>query len=434
MNILFVSRELSAGDLAYRLKKEGHKVKLFIHDKDQRQNFEGMLQKVDDWEKELQWVGKKGLIVFDSTGYGRIQDRLRKQGYSVVGGCAFGDALEDKRHKGKAFLESCGIRTLPSYTFHSLDDAIAFVKRERGEWVVKQNGHASKIFNYVGQMEDGNDVIEVLKSYHENNKRDTRSIELQRRVRGVEIGVARYFNGIDWVGPIEMNVEHKSLFAGGLGPKTYEMGTLMWYDDDENNILFQETLAKMRDALRKMDFHGDIDINLIVNESGIYPLELTMRLGFPATQLQSTLNISPWGEFLKAVADGKPYNLKHKNGYGVVVLLATPPFPYVAISKRYSINGTKIFFRKKVSNSEKNCLHFEEVSCHKDGSYFISGTSGFVMHVSGVGETIEDARQKAYDLIDKIVIPKKFYRTDIGKKFAEKEAPLLKKWGYIKTE
>jgi phosphoribosylamine--glycine ligase len=85
MKVLFISRDLSGGDLCYRLKKEGHDVKLFIQDSDQRKNLEGMVEKIGDWRKELGWVGK-GLIVFDSTGYGKIQDQLRKEGYSVVGG------------------------------------------------------------------------------------------------------------------------------------------------------------------------------------------------------------------------------------------------------------------------------------------------------------------------------------------------------------
>lgn len=431
MRVLFVSRDLSGGDLCYRLKQEGNDVKLFIRDKDQKQNFEGMVRKTDDWTKELTWVGKSGLIVFDSTGFGRDQDRLRREGYSVVGGSALGDKIEDQRHFGKRVMDDCGIETIPSETFRSIDDAIRFVKKEQGEWVVKQNGHVSKIFNYVGQMKDGRDVIEVLKSYRKNNSEDSHVIELQRRVRGVEIGVARYFNGNDWVGPIEMNVEHKSLFSGGLGPKTYEMGTLMWYDDNEKNIFFTRTLAKMKSYLQKIDFRGDVDINCIVNESGIHPLEITARFGFPATQLQSVFHTSPWGKFLKAVADGKSYSLRYRKGFGIVILLAVPPFPYMAISKRYSIQGTNVFFDGPLSVDESNRIHFEEVSKRKDGSMYISGTNGFIFHISGIGDSIEEARRSAYDLAEKVIIPKKFYRTDIGKKFLEKELPLLQKWGWI---
>lgn len=44
---------------------------------------------------------------------------------------------------------------------------------------------------------------------------------------------------------------------------------------------------------------------------------------------------------------------------------------------------------------------------------------------------IHQARKQAYDLIDEIVIPKMFYRTDIGLNFLERDKRLLKKWGWI---
>ncbi len=435
MNILFVSEDLSGGDLAYRLKKEGNKVRLFIHDKKQRKNLKGMVDQVEKWGDHINWVGKKkGLIIFDSTGFGEHQDRLRKEGYSVVGGSAMGDKIEDDRHFGKEIMEQCGIITIPSFPFRCLDEAINFVKKNREEWVIKQNGHVSKIYNYVGQMSDARDVIDVLETYKKNNKRDSHYIELQKRIRGVEIGVARYFNGNDWVGPIEMNVEHKSLCSGGLGPKTYEMGTLMWYDDAiDKNILFQLTIAKMKSYLQSINFRGDIDINCIVNESGVYPLEVTARFGFPSTQLQSALHISPWGEFLKAVADGKSYNLRYRKGFGIIVVIATPPFPYVAISKRYNVEGTRIFFTSPLTKQEEKNVHFEEVSRDSKGAYYISSSSGFVLNVSGVGKSIREAQNKAYRLAEKIIIPKKFYRNDIGTKFLEREGNLLKKWRYLQN-
>jgi hypothetical protein len=49
---LFVSGELIAGDLAYRLKKEGCDVKLYIEDKSRRDCFDGMVKKTKDWRKE----------------------------------------------------------------------------------------------------------------------------------------------------------------------------------------------------------------------------------------------------------------------------------------------------------------------------------------------------------------------------------------------
>ena len=85
VRVLFVSNDLIGGNIAYLLKKEGHDVRLFIDDQKRRENFENLVEKTEDWMRELPWVGKDGLIVFDDVGYGKIQDDLRKDGYTVFG-------------------------------------------------------------------------------------------------------------------------------------------------------------------------------------------------------------------------------------------------------------------------------------------------------------------------------------------------------------
>lgn len=421
--------------MAYRLKQEGHSVRLCVEDKNQKQNLDGMVEKTKDWKKELNWVGKNGLIVFDSIGYGKAQDDLRKEGYSVVGGNQKADQVEDNRQEGHKILSLCEMKPIPSFNFSSAKDAIKFLERNKGCWVVKQNGHIYKGFNYIGQFEDGSDVIDILKSYARNNKKECSSIDLQKRVEGIELGVARYFNGNDWVGPIEINMEHKNLCNDNLGPKTDEMGTLMWYDDNENNKLFQKTLAKLKPYLQSINFKGDFDIDFIINEDKLYPLEVTARFGWPAVQLQSEIHDSPWGEFLKAVADGKPYDLKFKKGYGVVVFIATPPFPYPMKLRKYYPEGQKIFFKKDFSEKDLKHVHFEEVSIkqskEKKKEYYISSKTGHILTITGMGKTVKEARERTYRVIDKIVIPKMFYRTDIGLKFIQEEQKMLKKWGWI---
>jgi len=393
------------------------------------------MEKTTDWKKDLDWIGKTGLIVFDSSGYGKVQDDLRGKGYLVVGGNQFADKLEHDRQYGQKILSVCGMKIIPSVNFSSTKSAIKFVEENNGPWVVKQNGHINTSFNYVGQLNNGKDVISVLKNYNRNNKKECLSIDLQKKIKGVEIGVARYFSGNDWVGPIEINLEHKSLFNDKLGPKTFEMGTLIWYEENEKNRLFQETLAKMKSYLQKINFKGDVDINCIVVQNEIFPLEITPRFGWPSTHLHEEIHISPWGEFLRAIAQGKSYDLKYKKGYGIVVLLATPPFPYVIRTKKYYPEEMDILFKKELSEEDMRHIHLEEVSLRNNkketSQLYISGKTGFALHVTGMGETVKEARKKTYDLIDNIVIPKVFYRTDIGLKFIKEDEKKLRDWGWI---
>ena len=105
MKIIIISKDGDALDLAIRLRKEGHSVKIAIQDRGYKKIGDGFdLIKVGDWKKELPWVGKDGLIIFDQAGWGKEQDELRKAGYSVVGGSEGGDRLElDRQHAQDIF-------------------------------------------------------------------------------------------------------------------------------------------------------------------------------------------------------------------------------------------------------------------------------------------------------------------------------------------
>ncbi len=433
MNILFISSECIAGNLAILLKNEGHIVKLFIKNKDHRQDFDNLVEKVTNWKKELKWVGKDGLIIFDDVGWGKTQDNLRKKGYKVFGGCELGDKMEQKREFGQKIFKECGLRTVELKDFDDIEEAIFFIKNNPKKWVVKCNDHSNKFLTYIGEFSCGKDAVSVLKNYFNNRYINREKITLHERIDGIEMGVGRYFNGSDWVGPIEINFEHTKMFPGDVGPVTSEMGTLAWYDSDEKNKLFVEVLNKLKPYLQSINFRGDFEINCIVNEKGAYPLEVTARMGTPIVHLHSELHKSPWGEFLYAIASGKKYDLKYKKGYGIVNLIATPPFPYGKKHSKETLYGVNVYF-DNLNNKELQSLHFEGVSVRvgKDsGQYFISTDDGYIAYTTAVADKVEKARMASLEIIKKIVIPKAFYRNDIGKEF-EQQIPALKKWGYIK--
>ncbi len=83
---LFVSWESLSGDLAWQVRKEGNDVKVYIEDADEKDVYDGFLDKVDDWKAHKDWAD---VVVFDDTGFGKIADAFRKEGKLVVGGSAF---------------------------------------------------------------------------------------------------------------------------------------------------------------------------------------------------------------------------------------------------------------------------------------------------------------------------------------------------------
>lgn len=433
MKILFVSKNLIGGDLACQLHNKGHEVKLFIEDARSKKNLDGLVTKIDDWAIELDWIKDDGLIIFDDVGYGETQDYLRKQGFTVFGGSEAAEKLEMDREYGQKIFKDLGLQTVRLFDFESPKEALSFIKENAGRWVIKQNDHISKDITYVGYKEDGSDVISILENYIDDPNISSHPIALHEYVSGIEIGVGRYFNGKNWVGPVEINLEHKRFFPGDLGPITSEMGTLAWYSE-ENEVLFEKVLAPFKDFLQKSDFRGDFEINCIVNKEGIFPIEATTRFGTPIIHLQQEIHSSSWAEFLTAIAKGEDFDLKFKKGYGIVILLAVPPFPYTkGVSRtKHAYNNISIYF-DNLNKDEMSHVHFEDVIYDtRSDSYKISGEDGYVGYITGIGKTVEEAQNKVYDIAKKVIVPKVMYRNDIGSSFIKEGYSKLKEWGYLK--
>jgi phosphoribosylamine--glycine ligase len=144
------------------------------------------------------------------------------------------------------------------------------------------------------------------------------------------------------------------------------------------------------------------------------------------------LNLSAWTEILSSVAKGDQVKMDYKRGYGVVVVISVPPFPYAKKLEDHSQIGTTIYFDDDITKEEMKQVHFEEVGWDKTNKkYFISDNRGYVLYVTGHGSTVEDAQQSAYRVVKKIHIPKMFYRNDIGNRYINEDRETLKRLGYI---
>ncbi len=235
MKFLFVTREALSVDLAWQLKKEGHEVNFFVQDASEKDVGDGFVQKVDQWEPQKDWAD---VIIFDDIGFAATAEKLRAEGKFVVGGTAYTDRLEDDREFGQEELKRAGVPILPSWNFTSFDEAIAFIKLNPDRYVIKPSGKAQneKELLFVGQEEDGKDVEQVLEHYKKKWSSKIKVFLLQKYAQGVEIAVGAFFNGTDFVEPVNVNFEHKRLFPNDIGPSTGEMGC---YDDKTEVLTMQ---------------------------------------------------------------------------------------------------------------------------------------------------------------------------------------------------
>ncbi len=418
---LFVSRQALIHDLAWEVRKEGHAVRYCILSRSDRDVADGLLDKVDDWEAHKDWAD---VIVFDDTGFGEVAEKLRREGRAVVGGTRLSDRLEEDRDFGQSEMKAAGLTTLPNWDFDSFDAAIDFIRKQPDRYVVKPNGKAQneKVLSFVGQEEDGRDLVTMLEHYKKGWGSKIRSFQIQKYVSGVEVAVGAFFNGKDFILPALVNFEHKRMFNDEIGPSTGEMGTTCFWTGEIS--LFRKTLARMKDRIQ--GYVGYIDINCIVNAHGLFPLEFTTRFGYPTINLQIEGVLSPWGAFLEGLARGASVELRTKKGFQVAVVIGVPPFPFVDPDafRKYSEDAV-VMFRKEIREG----LHPCDLKL-VDGDWRLAGNSGYAAVVTGSGPTMQDARRETYNRVKNLIIPNMFYRTDIGERW-QRDGDLLQTWGYL---
>jgi phosphoribosylamine---glycine ligase len=420
---LFVSEVGCIGDLAYQVKTEGHAVRYCILDKYEKNVSDGFVEKVDNWEKHTDWAD---VIVFDDIGFGSVAERLRKEGKAVVGGTPGSDRLELDRDLAQEELKNAGINTLPCWDFSSFDEAIKFVRSNPGRYVIKPNGKAQndKVLSFVGEEEDGLDLVNMLERYKNGWGAKIRRFQLQKFVSGVEVAIGAFFNGQEFIQPVCINFEHKRMFNEEIGPTTGEMGTAMFWAGQ--NRLYNETLKKFEKRLGEIGFIGYFDINCIVNSRGIYPLEITPRFGYPTINIQMEGITSRWSDLLYALANRQPFNLKTVKGYQVGVVVALPPYPYDDQDTfDHFSDDAVILFKKPAINGIHHC----DIKL-VEGDWRLAGSSGYALVVTGSGPTMPDAQHEAYNRIKNIILPNMFYRTDIGNRWS-KDGDLLHTWGLL---
>lgn len=422
---LFVSLDGLIGDVAWQVCKEGQDVRYFIGNSSERSIADGFVPKVDSWEDHADWAD---VIVFDDVlGQGEHAKKLRDAGKHVIGGTPYTDKLEDDRTFGQNELKRHGISIIPFHEFSDFDSAIEHVRANPAPYVIKPSGEAQNIKRllFVGQEDDGKDVVHVLESYKKVYADTVKVFQLQRRVRGVEVAVGAFFNGSKFMEPINVNFEHKLLFPGDIGPATGEMGTCMYWSAP--NRIFRSTLGKLEGRLAEEGYVGYIDVNCIVNGNGIYPLEFTARFGYPTITIQCDGISMPVHEFLSGMASGEMTKFKTKRGFQIGVRVVVPPFPFDD-PKTFEANSKDrvIIFRKPNHDG----VHIEDVRLVND-EWLITGSSGVVLVVTGIGVSVKQAQAQAYQRVKNILIPNMYYRKDIGDRWLE-DHDKLHTWGYLR--
>ncbi len=397
--------------IAHQLVKEGHSVKVWIQKPDYKWTGKGIVERVASFRPH---ISGSQLIVGDMVGFGRHRNLFDRLNKPVIGVDPFCDAAELDRQKGLQLFKETGIKIPKSWSFPSIETA------RLGKWpkenvVLKPSGNIDTAKTFICKDEESVDY--ALEQYDKEQ-----AIIIQEFVEGVEVSTEGWFNGRDWITPFNHTFEEKKFLVGDLGPNTGCMGNVVMAT--KGNKITEATLGRLTTILRKAGIVGPIDVNCIINESGIYVIEPTCRFGYDAVEALIEGLQESTADLLFETALGTKKEMKITKDYMIAVRLSIPPWPLA------DTNGAKPG-KPVLGVNQHNLPHLFLTDVHFDDKmYLASMGDGVVLKATARGRTVREAQRRVYRTLENLQVQDKQYRIDIGDR-VDKDLARLREWGYL---
>lgn len=310
--------------------------------------------------------------------------------------------LEASKIFAKRFMKRYGIRTANFEVVESEGELEEKIKRFSPPYVLKADPLAG-----------GKGVI-ILESEKEAIQKG-RALMRGELIKGVSGGLVldEYLKGeelsaIAVVGDKGFKLlpfarDYKRAYDNDQGPNTGGMGSWAPVKINKKTVEgIEEILQRTLEGLKKenLSYRGFLYLGLMIVDGEPYVLEYNVRLGDPETE--AILPLDPCGfvdMVLSAWKEGTPYNGMREESYVVDVVIASEGYPMEPKKgMEVKIEGEGLYFFAGVSK--------------KDGKMVVSG--GRVVHSVGIGKTLKEAREKAYEGVSKVKFEGAFHRKDIA--------------------
>ena len=418
-------------DLGVRAREADHEVRYWLptHMGEELPYGQGLLDRVVEWEKSMDWADLI-ITVGNSTHAHKMVEYFGK-GYPIFGTNQKSAELELDRGVGQEVLKDHGIETAPYQVVDTPEEALDLVRKTGLGYAMKPwGGDADKSMTCVAK--DANEAIFTLESWKKTGKFKGQ-LMMQEKVDGVEMGISGWFGRGGWSAAMEESFEHKKFLNDDLGENTGEMGTVIRHVTKSK--LFDMMLEPLTDYLHMVGFVGDCSVNCIIDEGGTpWPLEFTMRLGWPDFCIRQEVIKSDCVEWMYDLLEGRD-TLKVSTDVALGVLMCYGDFPKCK-DPPGTWMGAPIF---GISDANRKHLHFQQMMGGKAPilvgkkitQVIMPLTAGpYVLIAGGSGKSVSAAADKAYEVASEVWWPGNLmYRTDIGDRL-RKDLPLVQKHGF----
>ena len=344
-------------------------------------------------------------------------DALNKQGILAYGPDAAAARLEGSKAYTKDFLAKHNIPTAAYGNFQEITPALDYLSTCSLPVVIKASGLAAgKGVLICETMEEAESSVKDMltgDSFGDSG----REVVIEEFLEGEEASLHLICSGQSYLA-LPMSQDHKKVGEGDTGLNTGGMGAYA-----PTSLVSKEMLSEYEESIVKptlaglesdgINFKGTLYIGLMLTCNGPKVLEFNVRFGDPETQVILPLVEDDLLPLLIQSAHGGPLptQIKIKEEYAMVVVLASKGYPE-------SYPKGDVISQLEDAPDGSQVIH-AGTELNDDGDIVTSG--GRVLGAVGCGESLKQAKDRAYKLCEQIQFSSKYFRKDIGHKEFSRE-------------
>ena len=331
-------------------------------------------------------------------------DVVRALGVPVFGPSKAAAQLEGSKDFAKGVMRDAGVPTAHSFTCENEKEIVAALTKFGAPYVVKDDGLAA------GKGVVVTDDYQVALSHALSCKR----VVIEEYLDGPEISLFGISDGRNILA-MDPAQDFKRVGDNDEGANTGGMGAyspLPWAPADIVEETYEKVLAPMvaEMAARGTPFIGLLYAGLALTKNGIRVIEFNVRFGDPETQVLIPRLATPLATLLfkAATNDLDDVVLHWRNLSAVTVVLASEGYP----------ESPKIG-SEVVLPAQSDATVYHAGTALSASKLLASG--GRVLTITGLGRSLAEARDMAYQTIAKVFLKNSFFRSDIALKASLQE-------------
>lgn len=344
-----------------------------------------------------------------------LADELRAQGKLVLGPGRDGARLEASKAFMKGFLRDAGVPTAHFGVFDRAEEALDFLVTMAPPYVIKTDGLAAgKGVLVTNDFDEAcADVLDKLSgnAFGHAGKR----IVIEEGLDGEECSLLVLCDGVHAV-PLVAAQDFKRVGDGDTGANTGGMGAyapMASMGEDDVALVMSSIVAPTLTELRRrgIDFRGVLYAGVMMTSRGPQLLEYNVRFGDPETEVLVPLYGDSLVEMLSATAAGTLDAVPSTTGgSAVTVVLSASGYPE---SPRRGDVISGLGDDGQLADAQEGVVVFHAGTTRDERGRFLTH-GGRVLAVSAVGDSLGEARARAYAACAAITFDGRVMRHDIA--------------------